>query len=197
MGTNIQLHHPTPEDFGGKALEGLQRQSRAHPPRHHPVDPRVVSRGRLRRGRDLHLSDRRRIAFASGGIEEKTRELNVAAAAWLAPRATSTRRPTSRASSPARSDRPGCCLSSSDPVLSNTTFDELEENYYIAGEVPRRRRRRRAARRDGAGHPRGEGGDRRLRASVRRDRATRRDAGAGHARHERTHAARHRHRERA
>ena len=22
MGTNIQLHHPTPEDFGGKALEG-------------------------------------------------------------------------------------------------------------------------------------------------------------------------------
>ena len=22
MGTNIQLHHPTPEDFGGKSLEG-------------------------------------------------------------------------------------------------------------------------------------------------------------------------------
>ena len=87
--------------------------------------------------------------------------------------------------------------SSSDPVLSKIDLRRARRELLRAGEVPGRRRRRRPAHRDGAGHPRGEGGDRRIRAACSpRSGVASADPGAGHARHERPHAARHRHRER-
>src|SRR5437868_93536 len=130
MGTNIQLHHPTPEDFGGKSLEGCN-------------DHLVLTRPDLIQG--IHESFLavgcdvvETCTFQSTphrlrewGIEEKTRELNVAAAR-LARAACDKFATAERPRFVAGSIGPtGMLLSSSDPVLSRTTFTELEENYYI------------------------------------------------------------------
>ena len=55
MGTNIQLHHPTAEDFGGKSLEGCNDHLVLTRPDIIQSHPRVVSRGRMRRRGDVHL----------------------------------------------------------------------------------------------------------------------------------------------
>ncbi len=90
----------------------------------------------------------------------------------------------------------GMLPSSADPTLSDDHLRRARGELLRAGQGARRRRRRCAAHRDLAGHSRSEGRGRGHRAAVRRDRPPRRAPGAGHARHERTHAARHRHRER-
>src|SRR4051812_21648802 len=129
MGTNIQLHHPTPEDFGGKSLEGCND----HLVLTRPDIIQSIHESFLAVGCDVvetctFQSTPHRLR--EWGIEEKTRELNVAAArlARAACDKFSTKdKPRFVAGSigPTR-----MLLSSSDPVLSNTTFEELAQNYY-------------------------------------------------------------------
>ena len=129
MGTSIQRHHPTADDFGGKALEGcndvlvLTR----------PDIIGAIHESFLAVGCDVvetctFQSTPHRLR--EWGIEEKTRELNVAAAR-LARVACDKFATPDRPRFVAGSIGPtGMLLSSSDPVLSRTTFAELEDNYY-------------------------------------------------------------------
>src|SRR5215468_6329927 len=129
MGTNIQLHHPTAEDFGGKALEGCND----HLVLTRPDIIQSIHESFLAVGCDVvetctFQSTPHRLR--EWGIEEKTRELNVAAAR-LARAACDKYATPERPRFVAGSIGPtGLLLSSSDPVLSNTTFAALEQNYY-------------------------------------------------------------------
>src|SRR6476469_2235687 len=129
MGTNIQRHNPTPEDFGGKALEGCN-------------DNRVLTRPDIIQS--IHESFLavgcdvvETCTFQSTphrlkewGLEEKTRDLNVQAAR-LARAACDKFATPERPRFVAGSIGPtGMLPSSSDPVLSNITFAALAENYY-------------------------------------------------------------------
>src|SRR5262245_2922762 len=129
MGTNIQLHHPTAEDFGGKSLEGCND----HLVLTRPDVIQSIHESFLAVGCDVvetctFQSTPHRLR--EWGIEEKTRELNVAAAR-LARAACDKYATPEKPRFVAGSIGPtGLLLSSNDPVLSNTTFAELEENYY-------------------------------------------------------------------
>jgi len=129
MGTNIQLHHPTVEDFGGKSLEGCND----HLVLTRPDIIQSIHESFLAVGCDVvetctFQSTPHRLR--EWGIEEKTRELNVAAAR-LARAACDKFATPDRPRFVAGSIGPtGLLLSSNDPVLSNTTFAELSENYY-------------------------------------------------------------------
>src|SRR5689334_23757534 len=130
MGTNIQRHNPTAEDFGGKALEGCN-------------DNLVLTR------RDIIQSVHgsflavgcdvvETCTFQSTphrlrewGLEDKTRELNVQAAR-LARAACDNFATPKRPRFVAGSIGPtGMLPSSSDPTLSNIRFEELAETYYL------------------------------------------------------------------
>ena len=129
MGTNIQRHHPTAEDFGGKALEGCND----HLVLTRPDIIQSIHESFLAVGCDVvetctFQSTPHRLR--EWGIEEKTRELNVAAVR-LARAACDKHSTPDRPRFVAGSIGPtGLLPSSSDPVLSNTTFGELAENYY-------------------------------------------------------------------
>ena len=129
MGTNIQLHHPTPEDFGGKSLEGCND----HLVLTRPDIIQSIHESFLAVGCDVvetctFQSTPHRLR--EWGIEEKTRDLNVAAAR-IARAACDKYATPDKPRFVAGSIGPtGMLLSSNDPVLSNTTFAELEENYY-------------------------------------------------------------------
>src|ERR1043166_9186706 len=129
MGTNIQLHHPTLEDFGGKSLQGCND----HLVLTRPDIIQSISESFLAVGCDVvetctFQSTPHRLR--EWGIEEKTRELNVAAAR-LARAACDKYATPEKPRFVAGSIGPtGMLLSSNDPVLSNTTFAQLEENYY-------------------------------------------------------------------
>jgi 5-methyltetrahydrofolate--homocysteine methyltransferase len=129
MGTNIQRHHPTPEDFGGKALEGCND----HLVLTRPDIIQSIHESFLAVGCDVvetctFQSTPHRLR--EWGIEEKTRDINVAAAR-LARAACDKYSTPDKPRFVAGSIGPtGLLLSSNDPVLSNTTFAELEENYY-------------------------------------------------------------------
>ncbi|HEY6218938.1 MAG TPA: homocysteine S-methyltransferase family protein, partial [Gemmatimonadaceae bacterium] len=129
MGTNIQLHHPTPEDFGGKSLEGCND----HLVLTRPDIIQSIHESFLAVGCDVvetctFQSTPHRLR--EWGIEEKTRDLNVAAAR-LARAACDKYSTKDKPRFVAGSIGPtGMLLSSSDPVLSNTTFEELAQNYY-------------------------------------------------------------------
>src|SRR5881227_1773324 len=129
MGTNIQLHHPTPEDFGGKALEGCND----HLVLTRPDIIQSIHESFLAIGCDVvetctFQSTPHRLR--EWGIEEKTRELNVSAAR-LARAACDKFSTPDRPRFVAGSIGPtGMLPSSSDPVLSNITYAELAENYY-------------------------------------------------------------------
>src|SRR5258708_5207475 len=129
MGTNIQLHHPTPVGFGGKSLEGCND----HLVLTRPDIIQSIHESFLAVGCDVvetctFQSTPHRLR--EWGIEDKTRALNVAAA-QLARAACDKFSTPERPCFVAGSIGPtGMLLSSSDPVLSNTTFTELEENYY-------------------------------------------------------------------
>jgi 5-methyltetrahydrofolate--homocysteine methyltransferase len=130
MGTNIQRHHLSAEDFGGKAFEGCN-------------DHLVLTRPDVIQG--IHAS-----FFAVGcdvvetctfqstprrleewGLLDKVREINVQAA----------RLARAAADAVATPDRPrfvagsmgpsGLLPSSSDPVLGNTTFGQLSDYFYV------------------------------------------------------------------
>ena len=129
MGTNIQRFHPTAEDYGGKSLEGCND----HLVLTRPDIIQSIHESFLAVGCDVvetctFQSTPHRLR--EWGIEEKTRELNVAAAR-LARAACDKYSTPEQPRFVAGSIGPtGLLLSSSDPVLSNTTFAELEENYY-------------------------------------------------------------------
>src|SRR5262252_7546874 len=129
MGTNIQRHHPTAEDYGGKSIEGCND----HLVLTRPDIIQSIHESFLAVGCDVvetctFQSTPHRLR--EWGIEPKTRELNVAAAR-LARAACDKYSTPEKPRFVAGSIGPtGLLLSSSDPVLSNTTFAELEENYY-------------------------------------------------------------------
>ena len=129
MGTNIQLHHPTADDFGGKSLEGCND----HLVLTRPDIIQSIHESFLAVGCDVvetctFQSTPHRLR--EWGIEEKTREVNVAAAR-LARAACDKYSTPDRPRFVAGSIGPtGFLPSSDDPVLSKTTFAELAHNYY-------------------------------------------------------------------
>ena len=130
MGTNIQLHHPTAEDYGGKALEGCND----HLVLTRPDIIQAIHESFLAVGCDVvetctFQSTPHRLR--EWGIEEKTHDINVAAAR-LARAACDRYATPDKPRFVAGSIGPtGMLPSSSDPVLSNVTFEELAENYYV------------------------------------------------------------------
>ncbi|MCR4338544.1 MAG: methionine synthase [Gemmatimonadaceae bacterium] len=129
MGTNIQRHNLTAEDFGGKELEGcndyliLKR----------PDVIQGIHESFLAVGCDVvetctFQSTPRRLA--EWGLGDKVREINVGGAK-LARAACDKFATPDRPRFVAGSMGPtGMLPSSSDPALSRITFDELAENYY-------------------------------------------------------------------
>nr|MBA3890344.1 methionine synthase [Gemmatimonadaceae bacterium] len=130
MGTSIQLHDPTPEDFGGKELEGCND----HLVLTRPDIIQSIHESFLEAGADVvetctFQSTPHRLR--EWGLEHKTRELNIAAA-QLGRAACDKFATPGRPRFVAGSIGPtGMLPSSSDPVLSNITFEELAENYYV------------------------------------------------------------------
>ncbi|MFI5256157.1 MAG: methionine synthase [Gemmatimonadales bacterium] len=130
MGTNIQRHNPTPEDFGGKALEGCNDNLVLT----RPDIIRSIHESFLAVGCDVvetctFQSTPHRLR--EWGLEDKTRELNVAAARLAraaCDRYSTPERPRFVAGSMGPT---GMLPSSSDPVLSRITFDQLAETFYL------------------------------------------------------------------
>src|SRR5678816_3129852 len=129
MGTNIQLHHPTAEDYGGKALEGCND----HLVLTRPDIIQSIHESFLAVGCDVvetctFQSTPHRLR--EWGLEEKTRDINVQAAR-LARAACDKYATPERPRFVAGSIGPtGMLPSSSDPALSNITFEALAETYY-------------------------------------------------------------------
>ncbi|MEP6989807.1 MAG: homocysteine S-methyltransferase family protein, partial [bacterium] len=129
MGTNIQRHNPTPEDFGGKALEGCNDNLVLT----RPDIIQSIHESFLAVGCDVvetctFQSTPHRLR--EWGLEDKTRELNVKAA-QLARAACDKFATPERPRFVAGSIGPtGMLPSSSDPALGNITFEALAETYY-------------------------------------------------------------------
>ncbi len=129
MGTNIQRHNPTAEDFGGKSLEGCNDNLVLT----RPDIIQSIHESFLAVGCDVvetctFQSTPHRLR--EWGLEEKTREINVQAAR-LARTACDKFTTPSHPRFVAGSIGPtGMLPSSSDPALSNITFDALAETYY-------------------------------------------------------------------
>jgi 5-methyltetrahydrofolate--homocysteine methyltransferase len=129
MGTNIQLHHPTPEDFGGKSLEGCND----HLVLTRPDIIQSIHESFLAVGCDVvetctFQSTPHRLR--EWGIEEKTRSLNVAAARLARVACDKFATPDQPRFVAGSIGPTGMLPSSSDPVLSNITFSALAANYY-------------------------------------------------------------------
>ncbi|HEX5973153.1 MAG TPA: methionine synthase [Gemmatimonadaceae bacterium] len=130
MGTNIQRHHPTPEDFGGKELEGCNDNLVLT----RPDIIQSIHESFLAVGCDVvetctFQSTPHRLR--EWRLEDKTRELNVQAAR-LARAACDKYSTPEQPRFVAGSIGPtGMLPSSSDPMLSNITFDALAETYYL------------------------------------------------------------------
>ncbi|HEX7979026.1 MAG TPA: methionine synthase [Gemmatimonadaceae bacterium] len=130
MGTNIQRHNPTAEDFGGKALEGCND----HLVLTRPDIIQSIHESFLAVGCDVvetctFQSTPHRLR--EWGLEEKTRDLNVQAAR-LARAACDKFATPERPRFVAGSIGPtGMLPSSSDPTLSNIRFEELADTYYL------------------------------------------------------------------
>jgi len=130
MGTSIQRHQPTAADYGGKALEGCND----HLVLTRPDIVSGIHESFLAVGCDVvetctFQSTPHRLR--EWGIEQKTRELNVAAA-QLARAACDKFATPDRPRFVAGSIGPtGMLPSGNDPVLSNITFGELAETYYL------------------------------------------------------------------
>src|SRR3954463_13223330 len=129
MGTNIQRHDPTPEDYGGKALEGCNDNLVLT----RPDIIQSIHESFLAVGCDVvetctFQSTPHRLR--EWGLEDKTRELNVQAAR-LARAACDKYSTPDKPRFVAGSIGPtGMLPSSSDPALGNITFEALAETYY-------------------------------------------------------------------
>ena len=130
MGTNIQRHNPTAEDFGGKALEGCND----HLVLTRPDIIQSIHESFLAVGCDVvetctFQSTPHRLR--EWGIEEKAQDLNIQAAR-LARAACDKFATRERPRFVAGSIGPtGMLPSSSDPTLSNIEFEALAETYYL------------------------------------------------------------------
>ena len=130
MGTSIQRYHLSAEDFGGKGLEGCND----HLVLTRPDVIREIHESFMSAGVDVletctFQSTPRRLE--EWGLLEKARDINVAAARLareVADRFSTAERPRFVAGSIGPT---GMLPSSSDPVLSAITYDELSEQYYL------------------------------------------------------------------
>src|SRR3954467_10013578 len=129
MGTNIQRYNLSAEDFGGKALEGCNDNLVLT----RPDVIQAIHESFLEVGCDVvetctFQSTPRRLH--EWGLGDKVRDINIAAAR-LARAAVEKYATPERPRFVAASMGPtGMLPSSSDPVLSKITYEELAENYY-------------------------------------------------------------------
>ena len=129
MGTNIQRHNLKPEDFGGKALEGCNDNLVLT----RPDVVQAIHESFLAVGCDVvetctFQSTPRRLH--EWGLGDKAREINVGAAK-LARAACDKYATAEQPRFVAGSMGPtGMLPSSSDPMLSQITYEELSENFY-------------------------------------------------------------------
>src|SRR6266508_1917646 len=128
MGTNIQRHNLTPEDFGGKALEGCNDNL----VRTRPDVIRSIHESFLAVGVDVvetctFQSTPRRLA--EWGLGDKVRDINVAAARIARAAADKYSTPDKPKFVAASMGPTGMLPSSSDPALGAITFDELAQNF--------------------------------------------------------------------
>ncbi len=134
MGTNIQRYQLTPDDFGGKDLEGCNDNLVLT----RPDVIRAIHESFLEVGCDVvetctFQSTPRRLE--EWGLVGKADELNVQAAR-LAREACDRYATPQHPRFVAGSMGPtGMLPSSTDPVLSNVTFNELADNYYAQGKA--------------------------------------------------------------
>ena len=129
MGTNIQRYHLTAEDFGGKSFEGCNDYLVLT----RPDVIQEIHESFLKVGCDVvetctFQSTPRRLH--EWGLGDKVREINVAAARIARAAADKYATPDKPKFVAASMGPTGMLPSSSDPVLSQITFDELAANYY-------------------------------------------------------------------
>ena len=129
MGTNIQRYHLSAEDFGGKALEGCND----HLVLTRPDVIQEIHESFLKVGCDVvetctFQSTPRRLH--EWGLGDKVREINVAAARLARAAADKYATPERPRFVAASMGPTGMLPSSSDPVLSQITYNELASNYY-------------------------------------------------------------------
>ena len=129
MGTNIQRHHLTPEDFGGKSLEGCND----HLVLTRPDVIQGIHESFLAVGCDVvetctFQSTPHRLR--EWGIEEKAHALNVRAAQLGRVACSKYERPGQPKFVAGSIGPTGMLPSSSDPLLSQITFTALEDTFY-------------------------------------------------------------------
>ncbi len=108
-GTNLQLRELGPDDFGGELYEGCNEMLCLTRPRRREGPPPVVPRCRCRRRRDelVRLASRSSSPSTGWQIEPSSSPASLPCSPSTWP--VATRRPTGRASSPARSGRARSC----------------------------------------------------------------------------------------
>ncbi len=129
MGTNIQRYDLSAEDFGGRSLEGCND----HLVLTRPDVIQAIHESFLAVGCDVvetctFQSTPRRLA--EWGIGEKTRDVNLAAARLARAAADKYSTPDHPRFVAASLGPTGMLPSSSDPVLSKISYQELSDNYY-------------------------------------------------------------------
>src|ERR1700686_2174394 len=129
MGTNIQRYNLSAEDFGGKALEGCNDNLVLT----RPGVIQAIHESFLEVGCDVvetctFQSTPRRLH--EWGLGDKVRDINVAAAQIARAAADKYSTPDRPRFVAASMGPTGMLPSSSDPVLSKITYEELAKNYY-------------------------------------------------------------------
>jgi 5-methyltetrahydrofolate--homocysteine methyltransferase len=129
MGTSIQRFNLTPEDFGGKSLEGCND----HLVVTRPDVIQAIHESFLAVGCDVvetctFQSTPRRLE--EWGLGDKVREINVAAARIARAAADKYSTPEKPRFVAASMGPTGMLPSSSDPTLSNITYEELARNFH-------------------------------------------------------------------
>src|SRR5512132_2764478 len=129
MGTSIQRFNLTPEDFGGKSLEGCND----HLVLTRPDVIQSIHESFLEVGCDVvetctFQSTPRRLE--EWGLGDKVREINVAAARLARAAADKYSTPDRPRFVAASMGPTGMLPSSSDPVLSQISYTELADNFY-------------------------------------------------------------------
>ena len=129
MGTSIQRFNLTPEDFGGKSLEGCND----HLVLTRPDVIQAIHESFLEVGCDVvetrtFQSTPRRLE--EWGLGDKVREINIAAARVARAAADKYSTPEKPRFVAASMGPTGMLPSSSDPALGNITFEELARNFH-------------------------------------------------------------------
>src|SRR5690349_11141828 len=129
MGTSIQRYNLTPEDFGGKSLEGCNDNLVLT----RPDVIQAIHESFLEVGCDVvetctFQSTPRRLE--EWGLGDKVREINVAAARVARAAADKYSTPDKPRFVAASMGPTGMLPSSSDPALGNITFEELARNFH-------------------------------------------------------------------